>query len=73
MHELPWGHWRIGNNREGTLSVFLTIYIYIEREREREREIEQLRMGGEKLVNTTLFPTSFGRGRSQGAYCLYVF
>ena len=29
VHELSWGHWRIGNNREGTLSVFLTIYIYI--------------------------------------------
>ena len=33
--ELPWGHWRIGNNRDGTLSVFLTthththIYTYI--------------------------------------------
>ena len=27
VHELPWGHWRIGNNREGTLSVFLTTYI----------------------------------------------
>ena len=25
---LPWGHWRIGNNREGTLSVFLMTYIY---------------------------------------------
>ena len=29
IHELPWGHWRTGTNREGTLSVFLTIYIYI--------------------------------------------
>ena len=29
VHELPWGHWRIGNNREGTLSVFFTTYIYI--------------------------------------------
>ena len=29
VHELPWGHWRIGNNREGTLSVFLTIYILL--------------------------------------------
>ena len=28
VHELPWGHWRIGNNREGTLPVFLTTYIY---------------------------------------------
>ena len=27
MNETPWGHWRIGNNREGTLSVFLTTYI----------------------------------------------
>ena len=26
VHELPWGHWRIDNNREG-LSVFLTTYI----------------------------------------------
>ena len=24
VHELPWGHRRIGNNREGTLSFFLT-------------------------------------------------
>ena len=29
LHELPWSHLRIGNNREGTLSVFLTLYIYI--------------------------------------------
>ena len=29
VHELPWDHWRISNNREGTLSVFLTIYIYV--------------------------------------------
>ena len=28
-HELPWGHWWIGNNQEGTLHiVFLTIYTY---------------------------------------------
>ena len=32
VHELPWGHWQmwIGNNRDGTLSVFLTTYIYRE-------------------------------------------
>ena len=29
VHELPWGHWQIANNQEGTLSVFLTTYIYI--------------------------------------------
>ena len=29
VHELPWDHWQIGNNREGTLSVFLTIYTYL--------------------------------------------
>ena len=28
VHELPWGHWQIGNNWEGTLCVFLTTYIY---------------------------------------------
>ena len=28
VHELPWGHCRIDNNREGTLFVFLTTYIY---------------------------------------------
>ena len=28
-HGLPWGRWQIGNNREGTLSVFLTTYMYI--------------------------------------------
>ena len=22
VYELTWGHWRIGNNREGTLSVY---------------------------------------------------
>ena len=27
VHELRWGYWRIGNNQEGTLSVFLTTYI----------------------------------------------
>ena len=27
VHELAWGHWRIGNNRKGTLSVFLTTSI----------------------------------------------
>ena len=26
LHELPRGHWRIGNNRDGKLSVFLTIF-----------------------------------------------
>ena len=31
VHELPWGHWQIGNNREGTLCVFLTTYIYYAR------------------------------------------
>ena len=33
VHELPWGHWQIGNKREGTLSLFLTLslslYTYI--------------------------------------------
>ena len=29
VHELPLSHWRINNNMEGTLSVFLTIYIHI--------------------------------------------
>ena len=29
VHELLWHHWRIGNNLEGTLSVFSTTYIYI--------------------------------------------
>ena len=24
VHELPWGHWQIGNDQEGTLSVFFT-------------------------------------------------
>ena len=28
VHEFPWGHWWIGNNREGTLPVCLTTYIY---------------------------------------------
>ena len=28
VNELPWGHWQIGNNLEGTLSVFLNTYIY---------------------------------------------
>ena len=28
---------------------------------------------GEALVNTTDFPTSFDRGRSQGVCCLYDF
>ena len=28
VHELLWDHWQIGNNREDTLSVFLTTYIY---------------------------------------------
>ena len=28
VHELPWGHWHIGNNREGTLSVFLSTYMH---------------------------------------------
>ena len=28
VHKLPWGHWWIVNNREGTLSVFFD-YIYI--------------------------------------------
>ena len=28
VHELPWGNWQIGNNQEGTFSVFLTSYIY---------------------------------------------
>ena len=42
------------------------MYVYI------QREIEQWRMG-KTLVNTTVFPTSFGRGRSQGACCLYDF
>ena len=27
VHELLWSHWQIGNNREDTLSVFLTTYI----------------------------------------------
>ena len=27
LHELSWGHWWIGNNQEGTLSVFLTTFI----------------------------------------------
>ena len=27
MHELPWGHWRIGNNQEGILCLFDYIYI----------------------------------------------
>ena len=34
-------------------------------------EIEQWRMG-KTLVNITAFPTTFGRGRSQGACCLYM-
>ena len=42
------------------------MYVYI------QREIEQWRMG-KTLVNTTVFPTSFGHGRSQGACCLYDF
>ena len=25
VHELTWGHWRISNHRQGTLSVFLNI------------------------------------------------
>ena len=29
LHELPWGLWRIGNNREGKLSIFLTTYVHI--------------------------------------------
>ena len=29
VHELPFGHWWIGNNQEGTLFVFLTTYIHI--------------------------------------------
>ena len=29
VHELPLSHWRIDNNMEGTLSVFLTIYVHI--------------------------------------------
>ena len=29
VHDLSWGHWRIDNNREDTLSVFLTTYMYI--------------------------------------------
>ena len=28
VHESPWGHWRIDNNREGTLSVFFTSYVH---------------------------------------------
>ena len=48
------------------------MYICREREREREGETEQRRMG-KTLVNTTVFPTSFGRGCFQGACCLYDF
>ena len=44
--------------------IYIYIYIYI--------YIEQCRMG-KTLVNTTIFPTSFGRGCSQGACCLYDF
>ena len=35
VYELPWGHWQIANNRDGTLSVILTLslslslYIYM--------------------------------------------
>ena len=35
VHELPWSHWRIGNNREGTLSDFLNTY------RERDKDIDR--------------------------------
>ena len=28
VHELPWGHWWIGNNREGTLSTCTYLYTY---------------------------------------------
>ena len=28
-HELPWDHLQIGNNQEGTLSVFFTTHTYI--------------------------------------------
>ena len=28
VHELPWGHWRIDNNRKGILCVFLTTNIF---------------------------------------------
>ena len=29
IHKWPWRHWRIVNNREDTMPVFLTAYIYI--------------------------------------------
>ena len=29
VYELQWGYWQTGNNQEGTLSEFLTIYIYV--------------------------------------------
>ena len=35
LHELPWGQWRIGNNRESILSAFL--YMHIEKEEERRK------------------------------------
>ena len=44
--------------------IYIYIYIYI-----RLNSVEW----GKTLVNTTNFPTSFCRGRSQGACCLYDF
>ena len=29
VHELQWRHWRISNNREGTLSAFLATFIHV--------------------------------------------
>ena len=40
--------------------IYTYIYIYVYRM-------------GKTLVNITVFPTSFGSGRSQGACCLYDF
>ena len=28
VHELPWGHWQIGNNQDGKLYIYIYIYIY---------------------------------------------
>ena len=49
------------------LYIYIYIYfIYI------EREIEQCKMG-KALVNTTNFPSSFGRGCSQGHVVLIIY
>ena len=58
VHELPWGHWRIANNRESALSIFLTTYILT------LDEMSQFRWNTQPRINF---------GRNNCSKCQYLF